>query len=110
MHIEATVEFSGDCKGAVVLRCTADGAVDIARGLLMLADREPVELADIEDALGECANLMGGSLKTKVLDPVGEFSLGIPNTETQVSRDGQQYHGSLVYQLSEGHAVVEVWL
>ncbi len=49
-------------------------------------------------------------LKTKVLDPVGEFSLGIPNTETQVSRDGQQYHGSLVYQLSEGHAVVEVWL
>ncbi len=110
VDIEATVRFSGDHNGTVVLRCTADGAVDITRGLLMLGDQDPVELEDISDAIGECANMMSGSLKSMVLDPIGQFSLGIPQIETYVNWDGQEYCGSLAYQLAEGHALIEVWL
>ncbi|MFT5051413.1 MAG: CheY-specific phosphatase CheX [Chlamydiales bacterium] len=111
VNIEATIEFDGDQTGTVVLRCTADGAIDITRGLLMLDDQDPIELDEVQDAIGECANMMAGSLKAKVLDPFGTFFLGLPQIETHaVVEDEQERCGSLVYELTDGHAVVEIWL
>lgn len=110
VSVEASIDFSGDQGGTVVLRCTADGALDITRGLLMLDDQEPIELEEIQDAVGECANMVGGSLKTQVLDPVGSFTLGLPKIETYAKGEEHQRCGSLVYELTDGHAVVEIWL
>ena len=94
VDIEATVGISGDHTGTIVLGCTA---LDITRGLLMLEDSEPIELDDIKDAIGECANMLGGTLKTKALDAAGSYSLGIPTVATHVNQEGRGWCGTLVY-------------
>ena len=70
----------------------------------------PVELEEIKDAIGECANMVGGLLKSKALDPHGQYSLAVPVVETRVDRDELERLGHLVYQLSEGRMAVEIWL
>jgi len=75
--IEAVVDFIGDPTGSVILRATAQGALDIARKLLMAEDDEAIDLEEVQDALGECANMVTGALKTRVLDPEGQFDLSI---------------------------------
>lgn len=107
---EAVVEFSGPATGAVILRVSPDGATDIARGLLMLEAGDPVEVDEIKDALGECANMVSGSLKCKALDPTGEFTLGVPTIDARVDYDKAEPRGSLLYRLAEGCTAVEVWM
>lgn len=110
VSIEAVVEFSGPATGAVVLRCTPEAAADIARGLLMLGEGDSVELAEVRDALGECANMVTGALKTRALDPHGSFRLSVPKLDTLVNLPEQRRCGRLVFQLSEGSASIEIWL
>jgi len=110
VDIEAVVDFAGEPNGAVILRATAQGALDIARKLLMMEDHETVDLEEIQDALGECANMVTGSLKTRVLDPGGTFNLSVPRIATRVDIEHQHPTGALVFELSEGAVSVEIWL
>ena len=106
---EATVAFHGCPSGAVLLRCTADGALDIARGLLMLDEGEEIEAEEVKDALGECANMLSGSLKSKVLDPNGEYTLGTPQIDAVVNPGPGEHQGSLIYRMESGSTALEVW-
>lgn len=108
--IEAIVEFSGMAHGAVLLRCTHAGATDIARGLLMLGAEEAVELAEVRDALGECANMVTGVLKRRALDPHGDFRLSLPKIGTHVGGEMPTRVGTLVFKLAEGCTGIEIWL
>ncbi|MBK7877311.1 MAG: chemotaxis protein CheX [Planctomycetes bacterium] len=110
VSIEAVVGFSGPAHGAVVLRCSPEGAADIARGLLMLGEGDTVELAEVRDALGECANMVTGALKTRALDPHGDFRLTVPTIDTCVSVPVPHHGGRLVYKLAQGSAAIEIWL
>jgi CheY-specific phosphatase CheX len=110
VSIEAVVEFRGMANGAVLLRCTHDSAADIARGLLMLGAEENVELAEVRDALGECANMVTGVLKRRALDPHGEFRLSLPKIGTHVGNQMPLRMGTLVFKLAEGCTGVEIWL
>lgn len=110
VDIEAVVEISGAQSGAVVLRCTAEGAVDLARDMLMLEEGESISIEEIKDALGECANMVSGTLKRRALDHLGEFSLSIPKLEAYTRKETDQRCGLLVYFLSNGHVTVEVWM
>ncbi|MBI5364364.1 MAG: chemotaxis protein CheX [Planctomycetes bacterium] len=107
--IEAIVEFEGPTAGAVVLRCSPEGAADIARGLLTLGAGDSIELAEVHDALGECANMVTGAFKTRALDPHGAFRLTVPKIDTHVVVQHPHQAGRLVYELAEGSAAVEVW-
>lgn len=108
LDLGVRVAFHGQLSGEVVLRCTADGAMDIGRGLLMLERGEALDVEEVSDALGECANMIAGLLKAKVLDPVGEYRLGLPehglDGASAAPRDGR-----LLYRLTEGITSVEVW-
>ena len=108
--IEAVVEFEGPARGAVVLRCSPEGAADIARGLLMLGEGDAIELAEVRDALGKCANMVTGALKTRALDPHGNFRLTVPQIDTRVEVSAPHHGGRLVYKLSQGSAAIEIWL
>ncbi len=110
VDIEAVVDFSGETSGSVVLRATANGALDIARKLLMMEDDEAVDLEEIEDAMGECANMVTGALKTRVLDPEGNFTLSVPRIDARVHVEHEHPAGGLVFELSEGPLAVEIWL
>lgn len=110
VDIEAVVEFHGSIEGSVVLRASTRGAADITRKLLMMEDDEIAELEDITDAMGECANMVTGALKTRALDPSGNFSLTIPVIDTKVHIEHEHPAGALAFKLSDGAVAVEVWL
>ncbi|MBK7641982.1 MAG: chemotaxis protein CheX [Planctomycetes bacterium] len=110
VQFEAVVPFSGPRNGAVVLQCTAEGAMDIARGLLMLEAGCSVPLEEVQDAIGECANMVSGSLKTRALDPYGVFHLGVPQFGTSSADASRRSAGQLAFRMSEGCAAVEVWM
>ena len=103
---EFGVDFEGQLSGTVAVRCTAEGAHDLARGLLMIEAGDALEIEEVEDALGECANMLTGSLKTSTLDPVGEFKLGLPYKIEDWDTDAR----SVVYRLTEGHVSIEIKL
>lgn len=61
--LTATVEFSGEWHGAVVLRCTGPQAALFAAK--MLGEEEVPEVNDeVRDVLGELANVVGGNMKS----------------------------------------------
>lgn len=107
---EAIVEFRGVIEGHVVLRCTAEGAMNLARGLLMLDDGDTsLSVEEINDALKECANMVTGHVKTKVLDPLGACEMSIPFMGSVPTGPADAGDGSLLYRLHEGMLSVEIW-
>ena len=110
IDVEAVVEFSGEPSGAVILRAETAGATDLARKMLMMEEGEAIELEEIQDALGECANMVTGSLKTRALDPFGTFELSTPRIDRRVNVHYEHRGGRLVYELSKGNVAVEIWL
>lgn len=109
VHICAKVAFLGEVSGEVILRCNAQGAMDISRGLLMMDEGEALQVSEIEDALAECVNIIGGVMKTKALDPHGAYKLGLPVIFRMPSESKGEHDGALLYQASQGIISVEVW-
>jgi len=107
LYEEAVIPFTGDVCGQVVLRCSGSGAKSIARGLLMMDESEALGLSDVRDALGECANMLAGALKSKALDPNGSFRLGLPEFGSPGPAGASG--GALVYRVAEDSMSVEVW-
>lgn len=108
--LEAVVEFEGDHAGAVVLACNRDGAEEIARGMLLSGVDEELSPEEVRDALGECANMVCGTLKNRALDGLGDFRLCPPRFVQEGEVQRLQRCGSLVYRLCNGAVSIEVWL
>jgi CheY-specific phosphatase CheX len=68
------VDIAGGWEGRVSVCTTACGAVDVAAALLQLPAHRIVE-ADLADALGELANIVGGSVKSCL---IGASTLSLP--------------------------------
>ena len=109
------VEFTGAVSGAVVLRAGRGAAEEITRSRLMMEPDEVLEDEDVQDALGECVNLVAGTLKTRALDPLGTFQLGVPGPLDPANvgptlGDGPSATGrSQVYRLSKCSFAMEIW-
>ncbi len=108
--IEALVSFHGSINGSVILRASTRGAADITRRMLMMDEDEIAEIEEIRDAMGECANMVTGALKTRALDPAGCFELTIPVIDTKVNVEYENPAGRLAFKLADGGVAVEVWL
>jgi hypothetical protein len=108
--LEAVIGFHGRMDGYVVLRCSAQGARDVAHRLLMRDAGETLPLEEVLDALGECVNMVAGSLKTKALDPIDEFRLGLPEIHETPPATGDYRCGSLAYRLADGVIAAELWI
>ena len=67
--IYAWVDVHGPANGRVLLSTERPTAERIARALLAMTPDEPVADADIVDAFGEVANVVGGNVKALVPDP-----------------------------------------
>ena len=65
----AWVDLGGEMPGRVLLTTERTTAERLTRGLLALGPDEPVEDADLVDAFGEVANVLGGNVKSLVPDP-----------------------------------------
>ncbi|RHA44514.1 chemotaxis protein CheX [Cellulomonas rhizosphaerae] len=71
----AWVDLHGEWSGRAVLVTGSDTAHDLARVLLGLDDGDAVSRADLVDAFGEIANVVGGNLKSLLPTP---GTLGLP--------------------------------
>ena len=74
-EIHAWVDVHGPAAGRVLLSTEEGTAADLARALLGLDAADDVSDADLVDALGEVANVVGGNVKALVVDP---HALGLP--------------------------------
>jgi CheY-specific phosphatase CheX len=93
-EVHAWVDVHGPMTGRVLLSTEDPTAERITRALLQMGADEPVGTADLADALGEVANVVGGNLKALIQDP---GALTLP----QVSRDRPETRPEdLIYALS----------
>jgi chemotaxis protein CheX len=74
--LTAAVSIHGDWDGLVTFTCPEPAARDIARVMLDLDAEAALSEDDVEDALGEIANVVGGQVKSLC---AGENRLGLPD-------------------------------
>lgn len=107
--VEARVDIDGPLQGWIALHCTALAAGDLARDLLQLSPEDVLSRAEVEDALGECANMIAGVVKAELLDPHGRFALGVPRLSTRLGGRGRP-QGTLAHRVCAGTLNAELWL
>ncbi|MCV2490024.1 chemotaxis protein CheX [Geodermatophilus sp. YIM 151500] len=73
--ISSWVEIVGPWNGAVVLTCDRTTAEELARCLLREHAPDVLDPEDVDDALGELANVIGGNVKAVLPGP---SVLGLP--------------------------------
>ena len=76
--VHATVAISGAWTGQVALALTEAAAARAARRLLAVPEDEEVDGPDVDDAVGELANMVGGNVKGLVPAP---STLGLPEID-----------------------------
>ncbi|SDY68342.1 Chemotaxis phosphatase CheX [Modestobacter sp. DSM 44400] len=75
--VSAWVQITGPWCGAVVVTCEEATAVALTECLLRARPPAVIEPEDVDDALGELANVLGGNVKSLLREP---SSLGLPQT------------------------------
>ncbi len=87
--LASCVHISGEWSGTVTLHCPSTLARKAAAIMFSVSEAE-AELQDIQDALGELANMTGGNLKAMFPEPcylslptvaVTNFNLRVPGSE-----------------------------
>ena len=109
-YTSISIGFDGDIRGDIILRSGATLATDLARALLMMEPDEELTQSDVHDSLAEFANIIGGVMKTNVLDPHGEYALGLPEVMTRSTETRGERAGSLLYKQTRGQLLLEVWV
>ena len=77
--LSSWVEIVGPWTGSVVLTCGRQTALALTHALLREHAPEVLEEEDVDDALGELANVVGGNVKAVLPGP---SVLGLPETGT----------------------------
>ena len=109
--VRATINFEGDVEGHVLIHCSLSGAHDISRGMLMLEEGDPLELEDVQDAMGECANMVAGVLKRNAFDDAGHVVMSCPVVEVDAPEmEFPSPDAQLAYRLNRGVSAAEVWI
>lgn len=65
----AWVSVTGAWRGHVVVACSGPASKNVAAALLGIEDRDEIGEADMADALGELANIIGGNVKGLMPEP-----------------------------------------
>lgn len=102
--LRASVEFRGDCTGAVIVGCSPAAGIEVARRMLRLPEGASVDPRDVADALGELANTVGGSVKG-MLPGTNQLSLPLFMPEQRHAPDSVRIEFSWLGE----HVSAEVW-
>jgi chemotaxis protein CheX len=85
-----SITFQGGIEGCLGICCDEACARTIAANMLGLDSEDEISKEDFADAIGEVANMVMGSVKTRLHGDVGDVAVSIP---TVVS--GRQIESSL---------------
>ena len=73
-----SITFKGHIEGALVIQCDMNCAAKVARSMLMMGQDEDIDDSGVHDALGELANLVVGTVKSKMKKPLDDIKVSIP--------------------------------
>ncbi len=73
------ITFMGGIEGSLCICCGMKCSQTIAANMLCMDDPEEVADEDISDAFGEVANMVLGSIKTRLQDDVSDMHISIPS-------------------------------
>jgi chemotaxis protein CheX len=85
-----TITFKGSLEGCLGVCCSLQCAQAIATNMLGMETSAALTDDDINDAIGEIANMVMGALKTRIQDEVGTIEVSIPSVV-----QGRQLRNSL---------------
>lgn len=74
-----SITFKGNLEGCMGICCGTGCAKAIAANMLGSEPDEQISEEDICDAIGEVANMVMGSIKSRIQEPVGRIEVSIPS-------------------------------
>ena len=74
-----TITFKGPLEGCLGICCGVNCARTIAANMLGMDSSEAISEDDINDAVGEVANMVMGAVKARLQDEVGNVEVSIPS-------------------------------
>ena len=74
-----SITFKGPIEGCMSICCGQVCAGTVARNMLAMEPDEEISEDEIEDAIGEVANMVMGAVKAKIMDAVGDVQVSIPS-------------------------------
>jgi chemotaxis protein CheX len=95
LPVTAFVQITGGWTGAVLVSCSEELAATVTAAMLALSVEELTQ-EDISDAVGEVANMVGGTVKSLMLEPAdlslptvifGASGASVPGTELMLQVD-----------------------
>lgn len=107
-EVMASVQITGTWQGAVVLLCSS-ALAHAATAAMFDTDLDAVNQADLDDAMGELANMIGGNIKNRLPTPC---KLGLPTVVCGASVNarfpGTKLTTDLAFSLPTGTLAVQV--
>jgi len=91
-----TITFKGHLEGCLGICCGLNCARTIAANMLGMDPDDDISEADINDAVGEVANMVMGAVKSRIQDEVGNVEVSIPSVV-----QGMELRNSLGEKASE---------
>lgn len=74
-----SITFKGNLEGCLSVCCAIPCAQAIAANMLGMENPEGLSQTDVQDAVGEIANMVLGSLKSRIQEQVGVLEVSIPS-------------------------------
>jgi len=74
-----SITFKGSIEGCLAICCSTHCAQAIAINMLGMDTTAELTKEDTCDAIGEIANMVMGSVKSRLLEKVGNFEVSIPS-------------------------------
>lgn len=102
------ITFKGSLEGCLGVCCTVQCARTIAANMLGMDSSESLTENDINDAIGEIANMVMGALKTRIQEEIGTIEVSIPSVVQghQLRNSlGERSEKLLIQTSLEGHAM-----
>lgn len=78
-EILGSITFKGRIEGCLAICCNLECAGEIAINMLGMEPDEELSDEEVEDAIGEVANMILGAVKTRIMDQVGDVQVSIPS-------------------------------
>ena len=72
------ITFKGDLEGCLGIYCNLSCAKAITLNMLSMEPTEELDKGDVCDAIGEVANMVMGSVKTRLRETISNLDVSIP--------------------------------
>ncbi len=109
-----SITFTGEFEGCLTISCGNLCAKDIAKNMLCMDTIEEVSEEDTFDAFGEVANMVMGSIKSRMQSDFGSMDVSIPSVISGVHMAGSMSDSSerlaLSLQLADEHTCEFVFM